>query len=237
LKEQFDRSAMILGENAIELLHKKRVAVFGIGGVGSFSAEALVRAGIGSISLFDADCVDITNLNRQLIALHSTVGEAKVEVAAKRAKDINPDVKVFPNKVFYGEENADEFDLAQYDYIIDAIDTVSSKLILIERAQAADVPIISSMGTGNKLDPTQFKVTDIYKTSGCPLAKVMRYELKRRGIKKLKVLYSEEQPIKPLKKAENSPPGRNSPGSVSFVPSVAGLILAGEVIKELLKSE
>ncbi|MBP1557228.1 MAG: tRNA threonylcarbamoyladenosine dehydratase, partial [Oscillospiraceae bacterium] len=235
MKEQFDRSAMILGESAIELLHKKHVAVFGIGGVGSFSAEALVRAGIGSISLFDADCVDITNLNRQLIALHSTVGRAKVEVAAERARDINPDVNVFPNKIFYGEGNADEFDLAQYDYIIDAIDTVSSKLILIERAQAAGVPIISSMGTGNKLDPTQFKVTDIYKTSGCPLAKVMRYELKRRGIKKLKVLYSEEQPIKPLKKAENSPPGRNSPGSVSFVPSVAGLILAGEVIKELLK--
>lgn len=228
---------MIIGEDGIELLRKKHIAVFGIGGVGSFSVEALVRAGVGSISLFDADCVDITNINRQLIALHSTIGRSKVEVAAERAKDINPDVNVFPNKAFYGAENADEFDLAQYDYIIDAIDTVSSKLILIERAQAAGVPIISSMGTGNKLDPTQFKVTDIYKTSGCPLAKVMRYELKKRGIKKLKVLYSEEQPIKPLKKAENSPPGRNSPGSISFVPSVAGLILAGEVIKELLKSE
>lgn len=234
MKEQFDRTAMLIGENGVDLLKSCHVAVFGVGGVGSFAAEGLVRAGIGSISLFDADCVDITNLNRQLIALHSTVGRDKVSVAAERARDINPDVNVFPHKIFYSAENCAETDLTRFDYIIDAIDTVSSKLLLIEQAQKAGVPIISSMGTGNKLDPTQFKVTDIYKTSVCPLAKVMRYELKRREIKKLKVLYSEEQPIKPLKKAENSPPGRNSPGSVSFVPSVAGLILAGEVIKELL---
>lgn len=234
MKEQFDRTAMLIGENGVDLLKSCHVAVFGVGGVGSFAAEGLVRAGIGSISLFDADCVDITNLNRQLIALHSTVGRDKVSVAAERARDINPDVNVFTHKIFYSAENCAETDLTRFDYIIDAIDTVSSKLLLIEQAQKAGVPIISSMGTGNKLDPTQFKVTDIYKTSVCPLAKVMRYELKRREIKKLKVLYSEEQPIKPLKKAENSPPGRNSPGSVSFVPSVAGLILAGEVIKELL---
>lgn len=225
---------MLIGENGVDLLKSCHVAVFGVGGVGSFAAEGLVRAGIGSISLFDADCVDITNLNRQLIALHSTVGRDKVSVAAERARDINPDVNVFTHKIFYSAENCAETDLTRFDYIIDAIDTVSSKLLLIEQAQKAGVPIISSMGTGNKLDPTQFKVTDIYKTSVCPLAKVMRYELKRRKIEKLKVLYSEEQPIKPLKKAENSPPGRNSPGSVSFVPSVAGLILAGEVIKELL---
>ncbi len=234
MKEQFDRTAMLIGENGVDLLKSCHVAVFGVGGVGSFAAEGLVRAGIGSISLFDADCVDITNLNRQLIALHSTVGRDKVSVAAERARDINPDVNVFTHKIFYSAENCAETDLTRFDYIIDAIDTVSSKLLLIEQAQKAGVPIISSMGTGNKLDPTQFKVTDIYKTSVCPLAKVMRYELKRREIKKLKVLYSEEQPIKPLKKAENSPPGRNSPGSVSFVPSVAGLILAGEVVKELL---
>lgn len=234
MKEQFDRTAMLIGESGVELLQKKHVAVFGVGGVGSFAVEGLVRAGVGSISLFDADSVDITNLNRQLIALHSTVGRDKVAVAAERARDVNPDINVFGHKVFYGEENYSEYDLTQFDYIIDAIDTVSSKLLLIEQAQKASVPIICSMGTGNKLDPTQFKITDIYKTSVCPLAKVMRYELKRRGIKKLKVLYSEEQPLKPLKKAENSPAGRNSPGSISFVPSAAGLILAGEVIKELL---
>lgn len=228
---------MLIGENGVSLLQKKHVAVFGVGGVGSFAAEGLVRAGIGSISLFDADCVDITNLNRQLIALHSTLGRDKVSAAAERARDISPDINVFEHKIFYGEDNYADFDLAQFDYIIDAIDTVSSKLLLIEQARKAGVPIICSMGTGNKLDPTQFKISDIYKTSVCPLAKVMRYELKRRGIKKLKVLYSEEQPLKPLKKAENSPPGRNSPGSISFVPSVAGLILAGEVIKDMLKSE
>lgn len=234
MKEQFGRSAMLIGEEGIDMLQKRHAAVFGVGGVGSFCVEALARAGVGTLSLFDADKVDITNLNRQLIALHSTVGRDKVEVAAERVKDINPDAKVFAHKLFYTAQNADEIDLTQYDYVIDAIDTVSSKLELIERCNALGVPIISSMGTGNKLDPSRFVITDIYKTEVCPLAKVMRYELRKRGIKKLKVLYSPEPPIKPLKKAENSPPGRNSPGSMPFVPSVAGLMLAGEVIKDLL---
>lgn len=235
MKEQFSRTAMLIGENAVDLLSKKHVAVFGVGGVGSFCVEALARAGVGELTLFDADTVDITNLNRQLIALHSTIGEPKTQVARLRALDINPDAIININTVFYSAENAESFDLTRFDYIIDAIDTVSSKLLLIERAANAAVPIISSMGTGNKLDPLRFEITDIYKTSVCPLAKVMRYELKKRGIKKLKVLYSKEEPIKPQFEAAGSPKGRHSPASISFVPSVAGLIIAGEVIKELIK--
>lgn len=233
MKEQFCRSAMLLGEEAIERLAKKRVAVFGIGGVGSFCTEALARAGIGTLMLFDSDEVALSNLNRQIIALHSTVGRPKVEVMRERIHDINPDAAVETYKVFYTAENADEFDLSHCDYIVDAIDTVSAKLELIERATRLGVPIISSMGTGNKLDPSHFKIADIYKTSVCPLAKAVRYELRRRGIRSLKVLYSTEPAITPQSLEAPAAGRRQTPGSISFVPSVAGLTIAGEVIRAL----
>lgn len=234
MKEQFCRSAMLLGEEAIERLAKKRVAVFGIGGVGSFCTEALARAGIGGLTLFDSDTVAVSNLNRQIIALYSTVGRPKAEVMRARILDINPDASVEVHQVFYTAENADQFDLSGCDYIVDAIDTVSAKLELVERATRLGVPIISSMGTGNKLDPSRFSIADIYKTSVCPLARVMRYELRRRGVRSLKVLYSTETAIEP-KTAEPPAPGRRqTPGSVSFVPSVAGLMIAGEVIRDLI---
>ena len=231
------RTALLLGEAAIERLNSAHVAVFGIGGVGSFAAEALVRAGIGALDFFDSDSVSVSNINRQLIATHKTVGKSKVEVMRERALDINPDVKINANPVFYDAQNADKYDLSKYSYIIDAIDTVSSKLLLIERAKAAKVPIISCMGAGNKLDASAFEVSDIYKTSVCPLARVMRRELKMRGIKDLKVVYSKEEPLVPnAELAQNEPPApgrRQTPGSISFVPSAAGLILAGEVIKDI----
>ena len=246
--DQFSRTQLLLGPEAMKVLSSSIVAVFGIGGVGSYAAEALARSGVGGIALFDDDTVCLTNINRQLIALTSTVGKPKTEVMRDRILDINPKAKVEVNSVFYGADNADQYDLSRYSYIIDAIDTVSSKLLLIERAQAANVPIISCMGAGNKLDPTAFEVEDIYKTSVCPLAKVMRRELKARGIKSLKVVYSKESPI-PLSDSEEinckhnciCPPDskrncavrRQVPGSISFVPSVAGLILAGEAIKDL----
>ena len=240
MNEQFIRTALLLGEDGIEKLQNARVAVFGIGGVGSFSAEALVRAGVGALDLFDGDTVCASNLNRQLIALHSTIGKNKVDAMRERALDINPNITINAHCVFYGADNADDYDFSQYDYIVDAVDTVTSKLLLVERAQAAGVPIISCMGAGNKLDATQFEVADIYKTSMCPLAKVMRYELKRRGIKKLKVVYSKEKPIIPLSlepgRQEAAPlQKRQTPGSISFVPSAAGLILAGEVIRDITK--
>lgn len=235
MKEQFCRSAMLLGEDAIERLLTKRVAVFGIGGVGSFCTEALARAGIGQLVLFDSDEVAVSNINRQIIALHSTVGRAKVEVMRERILDINPAAAVDVHKVFYTAENADLFDLSGCDYIVDAIDTVSAKLELIERAKKAGVPIISSMGTGNKLDPSRFAIEDIYKTIVCPLARVMRYELRRRGIKSLKVLFSTEEAITPQNAEPSSPQRRQTPGSISFVPSVAGLMIAGEVIRDLAK--
>ena len=236
---EFSRVQILLGKDAMEALTDSRVAVFGIGGVGSFAAEALARAGVGSLDVFDGDKVSLTNINRQLIALHSTIGKQKVEVMRSRILDINPRCAVAAHACFYGAETADSVDLSVYDYIIDAIDTVSSKLLLIERATAAGVRIISCMGAGNKLDPTRLEVADIYKTSVCPLARVMRKELKSRGIRALKVVYSREDAIKPEKDISVScetdrTARRQVPGSVSFVPPVAGYILAGEVVKDII---
>lgn len=235
---QFSRTQLLLGASAMETLSSATVAVFGIGGVGSFSAEALARSGVGRIVLFDMDEIGVTNINRQLIATMSTIGKKKVEVMRDRIIDINPEAIVEVNPVFYGETSAGEYDFSRYSYIIDAIDMVSSKLLLIERAQAAGVPIISCMGAGNKLDPTAFEVDDIYNTSVCPLAKVMRRELRARGIRSLKVVYSKENPRLHVSQADstessNCYTGKPVPGSVSFVPSVAGLILAGEAIKDI----
>lgn len=244
----FTRTELLLGEKGMERLRKSRVAVFGIGGVGTYAVEALARCGVGALDLFDDDVVCMTNINRQLVATRKTVGKKKVDIMKERVLDINPSAQVQAHQTFYSLESADEFDLTEYDYIIDAIDTVSSKLVLIERAKAAKVSIISSMGAGNKLDPTKFEVADIYKTTMCPLAKVMRQELRKRGIKDLKVVYSKEPPITPVDTEETScknncicPDGskrncnvrRQVPGSIAFVPSVAGLILAGEVVKDL----
>ena len=204
------------------------------GGVGGFAAEALARAGIGHFELIDNDVVSITNLNRQIIALHSTIGRPKTEVMAERIKDINPEADVSVRNCFFLPENADEFDFSSYDYVVDAVDTVTAKLAIISQAKKAGVPVISSMGTGNKLSPAMLEVSDISKTSVCPLAKVMRYELKKRGIKDVKVVYSKENPIKPRFEASDSGERRAVPGSVSFVPSAAGLIIASEVIKDLI---
>ncbi len=227
----FERSELLIGKENIEKLKKSNVAVFGIGGVGSYTVEALVRGGVGNITAFDSDCVSESNINRQLIAANDTIGMDKVEVAKKRALSINPDISFNAEKLFVCKENIASIDFSQFDYVVDAIDTVSSKLLLIEKSKENNVPIISCMGTGNKLDPTQFEIADISKTSVCPLARVMRYELKKRGIKKVKVLYSKEEPIK-TGITEN---GKSVPGSISFVPSVAGLIIAGEVIKDIIK--
>lgn len=229
MSEIFVRSENLIGSEALLKLKNAHVAVFGVGGVGSAAVEALARAGVGKISVFDGDCVTPSNINRQLIALHSTLGTPKVEATKQRILDINPDCEVFTNEVFYTADNADLFDLSIYDYIIDAIDMVSAKIELICRAKEKSVPIISSMGTGNKLDPTAFEVADIFKTSVCPLARVMRRELKMRGIINLKVVYSKEEPRTPL--CED----KRTPASISFVPPVAGYIIAGEVIKEISK--
>ncbi len=250
MQNQFSRTELLLGEEAMEKLKNSRVAVFGVGGVGGYAVEALARSGVGALDLIDDDKICLTNLNRQIIALHSTIGKYKVEVAAERVHDINPGCKVNIYKTFFLPETEAEFDFSQYDYVIDAIDTVKGKIELVMKADREKVPIISSMGAGNKLDPAAFEVSDIYKTSVCPLARVMRYELKRRGIKKLKVVYSKEPPIKPLTDGKTlckngcvCPPGtartcmarRDIPGSSAFVPSVAGLIIAGEVVKDLIK--
>lgn len=231
---QFSRTALLIGEESIEKLKKMRVAVFGVGGVGGFVVEALARAGVGNLDLVDNDRVSLTNLNRQIIALHSTIGKSKVQVAKARAMDINPEINVKVYETFYLPETADQFDFTQYDYVVDAIDTVSGKLMLVEQAHRVKTPIISAMGAGNKLDATAFEVADISKTSVCPLAKVMRRELKKRGIYHLKVVYSKEQPLTPEQSEETKgSTKRPVPGSISFVPSVVGLILAGEVIKDL----
>ena len=224
---------MLIGQNNIATLRNSRVAVFGAGGVGGFTIEALARAGVGAIDIIDNDTVSESNLNRQIIALHSTIGQLKTEVMKKRILDINPDCVVTIFNTFVLPENIDSFDFSVYSYIVDAIDTVSGKLAIIEKGAKEGVPVISSMGTGNKLDPTRFQITDISKTSVCPLARVMRYELKKRGIKKLKVLFSTEEPIKPT--AEKDERGKVPPGSISFVPSVAGLLIGGEVIKDLIR--
>lgn len=245
---QFSRTELLFGKEAMERLARARVAVFGIGGVGGYTVEALIRSGVGAVDLIDDDRVCLTNINRQIYATHKTVGRYKVDVAAERIAEINPDAVVRTFKTFYMPETAEQFDFHDYDYVVDAIDTVTGKLELVVNADKAGTPIISSMGAGNKLDPTAFEVTDIYKTSVCPLAKVMRYELRRRGIKKLKVVYSKEKPITPIDDMSIScrtscicPPGtaqkctqrRQVPGSNAFVPPAAGLIIAGEVIKDL----
>ena len=230
----FSRTALLLGEDALQKLKNCRIAIFGLGGVGGYCLEALARSGVGAFDLIDNDVVDITNINRQILALRSTVGKSKTEVAAERVHDINPDAEVNIFNVFFGAESADKFDFSRYDYVVDAIDTVSSKVLLALRAQEAGVRIISCMGTGNKLDPAAFEVTDIYKTSVCPLARAMRSLLKRAGVKSLKVVYSKELPAEvDNSAAEKRPSGRPAPASYAFVPSVAGLIMAGEVIKDI----
>ncbi len=235
MNDSFSRTALLLGDEALSRLKNVRVAVFGVGGVGGYAVEALARSGVGALDLIDNDTVAQSNINRQIIALNSTVGQFKADVAAKRVLDINPECKVRAVKVFYMPESADKFDFTQYDYIIDAIDTVKCKLALARQAQDAGTPIISCMGAGNKLDPTSFEVADIYDTSICPLARIMRKECRARGIRHLKVVYSKEMPVRPVKKCEEQTVRRDTPGSVSFVPSVAGLILAGEVVKDLIK--
>ncbi|MBQ5334791.1 MAG: tRNA threonylcarbamoyladenosine dehydratase [Oscillospiraceae bacterium] len=233
MKEQFSRTAMMLGEEAVERLRQSRVAVFGIGGVGGYAVEALARTGVGTLDLIDADTVAPSNLNRQIIALHSTVGQRKVDAAAQRIHDICPDTAVYAHELFFMPDTADQLDFSQFDYVIDAIDTVKGKLEIILRAQAAGVPVISAMGAGNKLDPTMLQVADIYSTKVCPLARVMRYELKKRGVKRLKVVYSEELPVVPRQPEMNGV--KPVPGSVMFVPAAAGLILAGEAVRDLIK--
>ena len=235
MREEFIRTRMLLGDEAMTRLEKARVAVFGIGGVGGYTVEALARAGIGQVDLIDSDTVSVSNINRQLLATHSTVGMLKVEAAKKRILDINPDAVVRTYPIFYTPETADQFDFTQYDYIVDAIDTVTGKLALVQQAVAANTPIICCMGTGNKLDASQFQVADISKTTMCPLARVMRKELGKRGIKHLKVVYSQEEALTPPGWEEEAAAigKRQIPGSVSFVPGAAGLILAGEVIKDI----
>lgn len=235
MEEQFLRSAMLLGESALERLSRARVAVFGLGGVGGYTVEALARGGVGSLDLIDSDSVSLSNLNRQILAAHSTLGIPKVEAAKARVLDINPNCRVTVYPVFYTPETAGQFDFTQYNYIVDAIDTVTGKLALVQQAWASGTPIISCMGTGNKLDPTAFEVADISKTSVCPLARVMRKELGKRGIRHLKVVYSREEAMTPQGWEEEAAAlgKRQIPGSLSFVPGVAGLILAGEVIKDL----
>lgn len=235
---QFSRTEILLGEKAMEKLAQARVAVFGIGGVGGHVVEALVRSGVGAIDIIDNDDVSLTNINRQIIATHKTIGRPKVEVMQERILDINPNCKVEAHQCFYLPENKDLFDFTKYSYVVDAVDTVAAKIQLVLEAEEKRVPIISSMGAGNKLNPAEFEVADIYKTSVCPLAKVMRKELKNRGIKKLKVVYSKEEPRKSTKEntMETLSPGKRSiPGSTAFVPSVVGLIIASEVIKDLVK--
>ena len=230
---------MLLGSEAVEKLKNSRVAVFGIGGVGGYTLEALVRAGVGEIDVIDSDDVALSNINRQILATEKTVGRKKVDVAEERAKEINPEVKINKYPIFYLPETAHSFDFSKYDYVVDAIDTISAKMELIKRANETKTPIICSMGTGNKLDPTAFEVTDIYKTSVCPLARVMRGLCKKAGIKKLKVVYSKEEPRTPidLDGAETKgTAGRTGPASCSFVPPVAGLILAGEVVKDIINN-
>ena len=237
---QFSRTELLLGTDALAKLQNAHVAVFGVGGVGGYVCEALVRSGIGTFDLVDHDTVSLTNLNRQIIALHSTIGKYKVDVMKERMLDINPDVKVNAYRMFYLPETADQFDFSVYDYVVDAVDTVTAKISIIMRAKEAGVPVISAMGAGNKLDPTRFRVADIYKTSVCPLAKVMRTELKKRGVKHLKVVYSEELPIQPDKEllqqtweAEGTA-RRNIPGSTAAAPAASGLAISSEVIKDLL---
>lgn len=235
MENNFVRTAAILGEEAMQRLKKAHVAIFGVGGVGSYTLEALVRSGVGNIDVYDNDCVAESNINRQIIATSDNVGQKKTEAAVTRAKQINPQVNIAGYDIFYLPETADQIDLSKYDYIVDAVDTVAAKLELIARGKALGIPVISVMGTGNKLDPTRLKVDDIYATKGCPLARVMRSELRKRGIAAQKVVWSDEQPIKPNDLAELNNLGRPSPGSAVFVPATAGLIAASEVVKDIIK--
>ncbi len=246
MQDQYSRTQLLLGAEAMEKLHHARVAVFGIGGVGGYTVEALARSGVGALDLIDDDTVCLSNLNRQIIATRSTVGQYKVDVAAQRIHDIDPNIKVTTHRCFFGPETQDAFDFTQYDYVVDAIDTVTGKLALVMKCKEAGTPIICSMGAGNKMDPTRFEVTDIYKTSVCPLAKVMRTECRKRKIKHLKVVYSTEPALTPMADSaaqgdtcpadaqRKGAPRRTVPGSNAFVPSVAGLIIGGEVIKDLV---
>lgn len=240
--EEFSRTELLLGSDALEKLSQSRVAVFGIGGVGGYVVEALVRSGVGAVDLIDNDTVSRSNLNRQIIATRKTVGQYKTDVMKERILDINPECRVEVHRCFYLPENKDEFDFSQYSYVVDAVDTVTAKIQLVMQAEEAGVPIISSMGAGNKLNPAEFEITDIYKTSVCPLAKVMRRELKKRNIKHLKVVYSKEEPLTPIGSAEEDAKEevtgtrqKTTPGSVAFVPSVVGLMIASEVVKDLVK--
>lgn len=244
MSDQFIRTRMLIGDDPLQRLSRARVAVFGVGGVGGFCVEALARSGVGALDLYDDDTVSESNLNRQIAALHSTLGQPKAEVMANRVRDINPNCQVRAIRMFYLPENADTVDLTQYDYVIDCIDTVTAKLDLVQRCSTQHVPIISAMGSGNKLDPSAFVVTDISKTEGCPLARIMRKELRRRGISRLKVVYSRELPLSPIQPAQAEAPAnsdtrpgstarRDTPGSISFVPASAGLLLASAVVREL----
>lgn len=233
MENQFSRTQMLLGEHGLEALASSRVAIFGVGGVGGYVAEALARSGVGALDLVDNDVVSLSNLNRQILATHSSLGLPKVEVAAARIKDINPNCKVSARQLFFLPQTVQEFDFSQYDYIVDAIDTVTGKIALIAAAKEAGIPVISSMGAGNKLDPTRFRVSDISKTHTDPLAKVMRVKLKQLGIRKVKVVWSDEPPIKPLEDTQTEKSDKRVPGSVAFVPSVAGLIISSEVVKDL----
>lgn len=247
MSEQFSRTELLIGSDGMEKLQKARVAVFGVGGVGGYVVEALARSGVGTLDIIDADKVCLSNLNRQIIATHRTIDEYKVDAAKERILDINPDAVVNAHCCFYLPETAEQFDFTKYDYVVDAIDTVTGKIELVMQAEKANTPIISSMGAGNKMDPTAFRVADIYKTNVCPLAKVMRRELKKRGINKLKVVYSEEKPLTPIASdacqqecngsdnVRDGFPRRQTPGSNAFVPSVVGLIIAGEVIKDIIE--
>lgn len=234
---QFSRTELLIGKKNSEKLKNSRVAIFGLGGVGGYVAEALARSGVGTLDIIDNDTVSLTNINRQLYALHSTLGMKKTKVAEERIKDINPNIIVNTYDIFYLPETSHLFDFKNYDYVIDAIDTVTGKIEIIVNANKENIPVISSMGTGNKLDPTAFEISDIYKTTVCPLAKVIRKELKKRDIKKLKVLYSKEIPQEQKEISQEETTKRQTPASISFVPSVAGLIIAGEVIKDLIKEE
>ncbi len=239
--DQFSRTELLLEREGIERLARSRVAVFGLGGVGGYTVEALVRSGVGTLDLIDSDRVSLTNLNRQILATHRTLGQYKADAARERVLEINPEAVVYAWKQFFGPDTAGVFDFSQYDYVVDAIDTVTGKLLLIQAALAAGTRVISCMGAGNKLDPTAFRVADIYETSVCPLARVMRKELKRRGIRKLKVVYSQEPPRNPegelYQRSLEGEVRRQVPGSVAFVPAVAGLLLAGEVVKDLALGE
>ena len=229
----FARSAAMLGEDAMTRLQAARVAVFGVGGVGGYVCEALVRSGIGTLDVFDKDDVSVTNLNRQIIALRSTVGQDKVSVLAARMRDINPDVVINEHKVFYLPENADDFDLSQYDYVVDAVDTVAAKIELAVRCEQLNVPLIAAMGAGNKLDPSKLQIADVYKTSVCPLARAMRTTLRKKGVKRLTVAYSTEEPLRPVEAIDNGGMRKDVPGSMAFVPSAMGLLIASHVVRQI----